>query len=576
MIALIALLLAADAVPTSRAGKDAPNAVPVQGVSNGKPITVTCPDGTCSGGGGAGTTVNIADPTTPTQKAKVDANGAISVTCPDGTCSGGGGGSSSYSDGSAGVQARTFDADTGAGTQNVAGMLLRKPASGGSVAFGTSTDPIGVQLFDGGGSALDARARIWTLSSGTDSVNVGNFPSTYDVSDRAARLLGVVYGSQGQQLKQTATNFNLQTELATGGTLYDARQIRALTLSDVVTVNNAFALDATLTGGSQKAIVRGGAKGATAAADVTSTANGVDHQGLDVAVQGTVTVSGAVAATESGTWTVQQGTTAGTNAGAWWTQIGDTTNGPAAVKAASTAAVAADKALVVAVSPNNTIAATQSGTWTVQPGNTANTTAWKVDGSAVTQPVSIAAGVTQGAGNTANPWAVQGTVADGVNIAGNPVPVGYKSVAVASAPATVTAGQETYGIGSIERIPYVRPWHPNLISCNVAVSTATTLTAFGGSCAAPGANLSIYITDITFSASAASGTAADSMPTIKSGTGGTCGTGTAVVFEQFNPANGGFHAPFHTPIRVAANSEICWIDSTAGSKAVHVNGFIAP
>lgn len=34
--------------------------------------------------------------------------------------------------------------------------------------------------------------------------------------------------------------------------------------------------------------------------------------------------------------------------------------------------------------------AAQSGTWTVQPGNTANTTAWKVDGSAVTQPVSIA------------------------------------------------------------------------------------------------------------------------------------------------------------------------------------------
>ena len=35
-------------------------------------------------------------------------------------------------------------------------------------------------------------------------------------------------------------------------------------------------------------------------------------------------------------------------------------------------------------------AVTQSGTWTVQPGNTANTTAWKVDGSAVTQPVSAA------------------------------------------------------------------------------------------------------------------------------------------------------------------------------------------
>lgn len=39
---------------------------------------------------------------------------------------------------------------------------------------------------------------------------------------------------------------------------------------------------------------------------------------------------------------------------------------------------------------NTTFASTQSGTWTVQPGNTANTTAWKVDGSAVTQPISIA------------------------------------------------------------------------------------------------------------------------------------------------------------------------------------------
>lgn len=36
------------------------------------------------------------------------------------------------------------------------------------------------------------------------------------------------------------------------------------------------------------------------------------------------------------------------------------------------------------------IGVSQSGTWTVQPGNTANTTAWKVDGSAVTQPVSAA------------------------------------------------------------------------------------------------------------------------------------------------------------------------------------------
>jgi hypothetical protein len=69
------------------------------------------------------------------------------------------------------------------------------------------------------------------------SVSVSNFPSTYDTSDRAARLLGVIYGSQAQQLKQTATNFNAQMELATGATLYDARQVRALTSADVVTAN---------------------------------------------------------------------------------------------------------------------------------------------------------------------------------------------------------------------------------------------------------------------------------------------------------------------------------------------------
>jgi hypothetical protein len=43
-----------------------------------------------------------------------------------------------------------------------------------------------------------------------------------------------------------------------------------------------------------------------------------------------------------------------------------------------------------ATAANLNCTASQGGTWTVQPGNTANTTAWKVDGSAVTQPVSAA------------------------------------------------------------------------------------------------------------------------------------------------------------------------------------------
>jgi len=88
------------------------------------------------------------------------------------------------------------------------------------------------------------------------------------------------------------------------------------------------------------------------------------------------------------------------------TTDGSSNNAPAAVivdgtAAANKAAVTASSALKVdgsavtqpvsgTVTATGTVAATQSGIWTVQPGNTANTTAWKVDGSAVTQPISAA------------------------------------------------------------------------------------------------------------------------------------------------------------------------------------------
>lgn len=59
------------------------------------------------------------------------------------------------------------------------------------------------------------------------------------------------------------------------------------------------------------------------------------------------------------------------------------------------------------------VASTQSGTWTVQPGNTANTTAWKVDGSAVTQPVSGTVTASQGGA----PWSDNLTQVGGVAVA---------------------------------------------------------------------------------------------------------------------------------------------------------------
>lgn len=57
-------------------------------------------------------------------------------------------------------------------------------------------------------------------------------------------------------------------------------------------------IDAKLSNGSQKSVVRGGDKGTTAAADVTSTAIDANHQALDVALVGTVPLP-AGAATEA-------------------------------------------------------------------------------------------------------------------------------------------------------------------------------------------------------------------------------------------------------------------------------------
>jgi hypothetical protein len=173
-------------------------------------------------------------------------------------------------------------------------------------------------------------------------------------------------------------------------------------VSGTVTVNagtnlntSALALDATLTGGTQRTKVTDGTN--NAAVKAASTAAVATDPALVVAVSpnntvgvtgtfwqttqpvsGTVTanagtgsftvaqataanlnatVTGTVAATQSGTWTVQPGNTANTTP--WLAKISDGTNA-ATIKAASTAAAATDPSLVVSVSPNNSVAVTQA------------------------------------------------------------------------------------------------------------------------------------------------------------------------------------------------------------------------
>jgi hypothetical protein len=291
------------------------------------------------------------------------------------------------SDGTNLQAARVFDADTGGGTQYVLGAILRKGASGGSVEAGTSSDPL----------------RVDPTGTTTQPISAASLP------------------------------------LPTGA-----------------------AADATLTGGTQKAIVRGGAKGSTTAADVTSTASGANHQPLDVAIYdasgnqitsfggGTQYADGAARGSATGTlMLVDDGTnvqsasgdssgrlnvkvqdasgntmpTADTVARSSFHRITDGTN-TAAVKAASTAPVAADPALVVAISPNSPVS-TADG---VASGNL----------TAATQNVATAATAGQGSaaiqitGTWAATLSFEGTV-DGTNWAALTVkPLGSTKVATAT------------------------------------------------------------------------------------------------------------------------------------------------
>jgi hypothetical protein len=101
------------------------------------------------------------------------------------------------------------------------------------------------------------------------------------------------------------------------------------------------------------------------------------------------------ASTQSGTWTVQPGNTANTTP--WLTRPSDGTNS-VAIKAASTAAGATDPALVVAISPNNSVAVT--GTF------------WQA-----TQPVSGTVTANAGTGSFTVAQATPGNLLATVNIA---------------------------------------------------------------------------------------------------------------------------------------------------------------
>ncbi len=151
-------------------------------------------------------------------------------------------------------------------------------------------------------------------------------------------------------------------------------------------------------------------------------------------------------------------------------------------------------------------------------------------------------------------------------------PVGGTVVADGAVTATTAGNTEAVPVDTQKRI-LVRTNHPNSLYAYSGVVTATALTEI---IATPGAGLSVYITDLSCSSSAATTATADQQCQFKRGTGANCATGTVVVWGTFLPALGSQVANFTTPIKLTANNALCYMNAVTGSKTFSVNYYVAP
>jgi hypothetical protein len=139
-----------------------------------------------------------------------------------------------------------------------------------------------------------------------------------------------------------------------------------------------------------------------------------------------------------------------------------------------------------------------------------------------------------------------------------------------------TVGQVGSPVASLDHVLYVRNAGPVIWSCGLA-GVAASLTQCQ---AAPGASLSLYITDILTTSS----TTTSGLFTLRYGTGANCGTGTGNIFAASatatlaNGANtlGQAVKTFQTPIKIPANNAICVLGVATNTTNITINGFTAP
>jgi len=230
---------------------------------------------------------------------------------------------------------------TGTTTQPVSGTITANIGTSGSLALDTSVNGI-LRAQGSTTSGQTGPLILGAVTTAAPSYTTGQSnPLSLDTTG-ALRITGSISSSNPSVGTNNAAIPTSSTQI--GG-------------SDGTNLQVVRVFDGDTGGGTQYILgvgLRKAASGGTVEAGTSTDPIRVDPTGTTPQP-----ISGTVAATQSGTWTVQPGNTANTTP--WLATISQGGNS-AVVKPASTAAVAADPALVVAISPNSTADVTGAGT----------------------------------------------------------------------------------------------------------------------------------------------------------------------------------------------------------------------
>jgi len=560
----VAAVGGSDGTNTTRIKTDAAGELQVDILSG----TVTSNQGTAAAGSGAWP-ITITTTGDAVVKAGDSVNNAMRVNVVASSAAG----TASYEQpGGADQAAELTDADTGAGTEWLPGIILKESAATDAVAIGVTANPLSISITNTAdaevkpGDAVNNAMRVncvtGCVAGGSFTDNSAFTPGTTSVTIIAGEVDDVTPGlvTEGNAgAPRMDTNRSMYVQLRSGTTEAGTSGV-PLRVDPTGTTTQPVSGTVTANGGTSPSLANAWNIKITDGVDTaTVTAGGllqVDGSGVTQPVSGTVTAN-------AGTGNFNVVGTKSNNGGV-----------PGATNLGTLPGVATAAAPTYTEGNQVSVSTDLSGSTRTNVTNTVTVT----DGAGAMNVIVDSGTITVGTFPDNEPFNV--AQVGGVAVTADNATAGTTNIhtlpAVVETSTTLPArtdGNRAALIVDSDGRAFTRPFDVDPLNATSGLSTATVLTQL---IAAPGASVSVYIHSISCSASVASTTTADQQCRIKAGTGAACATGTTDLWGAFQPANGGAAVTFPSPIKVTANNAVCWIHAVVGSKIVNIQYHLAP